>query len=598
MINLYFSRFLISFLASSGIIGIILLTKRVLKNHISILWQYNMRYLFVVILTLPVAPVRFFDFGYINNQLFGQISLNVNIATNLLLSSTGNNIISGADWLQDFTLSVNHSTHEYVCLLFMIIWLAGVLGYTIFTLIGYQKLWKIKRTSRPIENKVFEDIFEQCKAELGIKHHLTFCKSHLIQSPTATGLLNTYIILPSKFMGQISERDIKYVILHELNHYKNKDLLFNYVMCFLQILYWFNPLVYMTFKEMRTDREIACDACVLKTLDKGNFINYGMTIINFAEKLSQPISLVLAADMVGSKNQITKRIEKIATFTQDSRRLKIKSVSIFAIVGLLILTQIPVISVLALDGGKYNFVEDGNTSYEDLSIYFDGFEGSFVLYDLQEDSYSIYNKDKSLARVSPNSTYKIYSALIGLELNVIQEANSTIKWDGTKYPFEPWNKDHNLYSAMQNSANWYFHNTDKQSGLKNLQKYFKDIGYGNYDLSGGISGYWMESSLLISPVEQVQILKDFYLDELGFKTENVDTVKNTLKLSEKDGVSLSGKTGTGTVNGKGVNGWFIGYVEKNGHTFIFATNIQGKDGASGSLAAQITLTILNDKNIY
>ncbi len=39
-------------------------------------------------------------------------------------------------------------------------------------------------------------------------------------------------------------------------------------MCFLQILYWFNPLVWYAFKEMRIDREIACDISVLKSLIK------------------------------------------------------------------------------------------------------------------------------------------------------------------------------------------------------------------------------------------------------------------------------------------------------------------------------------------
>ncbi len=557
-----------------------------------------MRYLFVFILTLPFAPVRYLDFGDLYSQIFGNIGPIGNSATSLLSPNRVSNMISGAQWLQDFSLSVNRSTPEYLCLIFMGIWLVGVLVYTVITFLGYQKVRHIIRTSSPIENKAFEHIFEQCKTEIEITRRLTFCKSHLIQSPMATGLLSTYIILPSKLMGQISESHIRYVILHELNHYKNKDLIFNYVMCFLQILYWFNPLVYMTFKEMRNDREIACDAAVLKGLDKGNFIDYGMTIIDFAGKLSQPISLVLAADMVGSKKQITKRIEKIATFTKDSPGLKVKSVSIFIIAGLLILTQIPVISVLAFEGGKYNFVENGNTSYEDLSSYFDGFEGSFVLYDLEEDSYSIFNKEKSVARVSPNSTYKIYSALIGLELNAIQDGNSTLTWNGTNYPFESWNQDHNLYSAMQNSANWYFQNIDKLSGLTNLYNYLKAIGYGNYDLTGGIADFWNESSLKISPVEQVRLLKDFYLDELNFKQENINTVKAVLKLSVKEGVVLSGKTGTGSVNGKVVNGWFIGYVEKAGHTFIFATNIQGMDGASGSVAAQITLSILGDKNIY
>ena len=117
-------------------------------------------------------------------------------------------------------------------------------------------------------------------------------------------------------------------------------------------------------------------------------------------------------------------------------------------------------------------------------------------------------------------------------------------------------------------------------------------------LTGGITEYWMESSLRISPVEQVQLLKDFYLGKMSFKPEHVALVKEALQLEQKDRVTLSGKTGTGMINNKKVNGWFIGYVENKGKTFIFATNVQDENNASGSMATQITLDILAAKDIY
>ena len=155
-----------------------------------------------------------------------------------------------------------------------------------------------------------------------------------------------------------------------------------------------------------------------------------------------------------------------------------------------------------------------------------------------------------------------------------------------------------MESAVKNSVNWYFQDIDKQIGKEKLQSYYKKMAYGNYNLAGRVSDYWLESSLEISPVEQVQMLKDFYTNSMIFKKENIHTVKNALKLSEKNGAVLSGKTGTGAVNGKNINGWFIGYVEKGGKTFIFAANIQNEDNAKGSTAANITLSILNDKDIY
>ncbi len=598
MADLFFIRFLISSLISSALIVAILLIKKVFHKHISVKWQYNLCLLFLAMLIIPFIPSQFFNFGGLYNWAFNQIHFNGSItATTNTLNTGANNLLYSESWLQDFTMSVSRSTPQYFNIILIGIWGIGMFIYLIVTVLCNRDIKKIKQSVQPIDNNEIVAIFEKCKTELNISRTLILGESALVDTPMAVGFFKTFIILPTRAMKQLSKDDVYYIVLHELHHYKNKDILINYAMCFFQILYWFNPLVYLAFKEMRTDREIACDASVLNALDKSSYINYGMTIINFAERLSQSSRLTVATEMGGSEKQIKKRIEKIASFTIESSKMKIKSIGIFVLVGLLIFSQAPAISAWAYENTQYNFQET-QVAYEDLSSYFDNFEGSFVLYNMQTDEYSIYNKDRSITRVSPDSTYKIYSSLIALETGVVQENSSERNWDGTNYPYDAWNHKQDLSSAMKGSVSWYFQNLDKSVGQRELQNYFDRMGYGNHNISGGISDYWMESSLLISPVEQVQLLKDFYTNDTIFSSENVDAVKKIIKLSEKNGAILSGKTGTGTVNGKGINGWFIGYVEKDGHTYIFATNIQDKRSVSGSIAAKITLSILSDKNIY
>ncbi|MBM7587311.1 beta-lactamase class D [Bacillus pakistanensis] len=117
-------------------------------------------------------------------------------------------------------------------------------------------------------------------------------------------------------------------------------------------------------------------------------------------------------------------------------------------------------------------------------------------------------------------------------------------------------------------------------------------------MSGGIEDYWLESSLKISPIEQVQTLKDFYTNQFGFDEKNVQLIKDAIKLETKDHSTLYGKTATGTVNGKNVNGWFMGYVETKNNTYFFATNIENNHHANGIIATDITKSILEDKGIY
>ena len=109
----------------------------------------------------------------------------------------------------------------------------------------------------------------------------------------------------------------------------------------------------------------------------------------------------------------------------------------------------------------------------------------------------------------------------------------------------------------------------------------------------------MSSKLKISPIEQVKLLSELVENKYDFKDSNIDAIKEALLIDRQADGELYGKTGTGAINGKDVNGWFIGFVTKSDRTYYFAANIQNKNGqATGSMAAEIAIRILHDKNIY
>ena len=79
---------------------------------------------------------------------------------------------------------------------------------------------------------------------------------------------------------------------------------------------------------------------------------------------------------------------------------------------------------------------------------------------------------------------------------------------------------------------------------------------------------------------------------------NLQAVKNSILLSSVNDKKLYGKTGTGRIDDKDVNGWFVGYIETTNNTCFFATNISANSDATGNSAAQITMSILSDMNIW
>lgn len=219
--------------------------------------------------------------------------------------------------------------------------------------------------------------------------------------------------------------------------------------------------------------------------------------------------------------------------------------------------------------------------------------GCFELLDCETGKYVFrYNPEQCAKRLPPQSTFKIFNSLAGLDCGVLKDANHKMKWDGRKYQMEPWNHDQTLASAMSNSVVWYYQKVAQDIGEERMKKYIQSAHYGNDDISGGITQFWLNNSLKISADEQVDFIRRFYAGDLPFSKRSIDIVKEITELKTTPKGELHGKTGSQGQGDKLVMGWFIGYVVHEGHPYAFATNIEGTDRTWGRKAREITENIL------
>ena len=591
-------RFLLCNVFISGIVGILLIAKWVFRNNLSSRMQYNLWLLLLGLLAVPFIPFRlvslpqiFSWLSSIRNSSASHTDVGANNVMDTGLSGTTN-------WMNDFALSVNKDTPSVTGYILSGIWLAGMLAMMILVIKSSLRLRTIKKSALPLQNPEVRRLYDRCLNEMKITRNIPVYSTAFLKSPIIVGFLKPCIYLPIHLISDYHESDMRYMLLHELQHYRHKDAIANYLMNFAGVLYWFNPVVWFALREMRNDREIACDTSVLEMLDENDYENYGNTLISFIEKISLS-PFPFAASLSGNMKQITRRIINIASYEKPPFIKRLKGLTAFMLTAVLLFGLAPFISTYAADGSHYQWDSSSESiSYADLSAYFGEFEGSFVLYDLGNDAWSIHDVDHATLRVAPNSTYKIYAALFGLEEGVITPENTFIAWDGNNYPFDTWNNDQNLQSAMSNSVNWYFQTVDEQLGVSDVYSYIKEIGYGNENMSGDFSSFWMESSLKISPIEQVELLTKLQNNSFNFAPENINAIKDSICLSSSDVGTFYGKTGTGRVNGQDVNGWFVGLLETANNTYFFATNIGADTGATGSNATEITMSILSDMNIW
>ena len=595
----FITHFLLCNIVISIIIGIFLVSKWIFKNTLTSRMQYNLWYFLLVLLLTPFFPVQskqFPDlFSWLNHMITSpafQTVQNKTVNSPATPSTT-------SDWMNEFTISVNSSTPTIIRCILLCVWIAGMFVMFVLALKSSLQLRSLKRSALPLQNTTIYKLYKQCLSEMKLtRTNIPIYSTAFLKTPIITGIFKTRIYMPIHLISDHQKTDVRYILLHELQHYKHKDSLANYLMILTAILYRFNPIIWYALKEMRNDREIACDTSVLKMLDECDYEKYGNTLINFAEKISSS-PFPFAAGLGGNIKQIRRRIISIASYKNPSFHKKAIGIITFMLITAGIISFTPFISSYAAINNQYNWnYSSENITQTDLSSYFKNYEGSFVLFDSNRDSWIVYDMEHATHRISPDSTYKIYDALWGLEENIITPQNSLLMWNGKNYPFETWNSNQTLQSAMTSSVNWYFQAIDEQLASTNIRNYIQQIGYGNENVSGRLSTYWLESSLKISPVEQVKLLTKLQNNSLGFSSENINAVKDAICLSSSDAGTFYGKTGTGRVDGQDVNGWFIGYIETADNTYFFATNIGADSDATGGNATEITMSILSDMNIW
>lgn len=253
-------------------------------------------------------------------------------------------------------------------------------------------------------------------------------------------------------------------------------------------------------------------------------------------------------------------------------------------------------------------VEIADTFNEiNLNRYFDGINGCAVFYNPSNSEYKIYNRELSEKESSPCSTFKIMSSLMGLENGIINQTDSVYKWNGTEYWKSEWNKDIGFEEAFKASCVWYFREVINRLGEETVQDTLEQVQYGNCDISDwqgrlntnnnnrDLTGFWIESSLKISPMGQAAVLSRVFESNEFFSEKSISLLKKVMLVEPADGdTMIYGKTGMGVKDGKCIDAWFVGMFEQDNDTIYFAVRLDDPDNKSVSSqkAKEITLDII------
>ena len=218
------------------------------------------------------------------------------------------------------------------------LWGTGVLVFAGLLLTMQFRLSSRFRRRKPIINCEVANIFEACKDEMGIGRALPLAETPGVESPCIHGFIRPRLFLPVGFTQDFTPEEMRYIFLHELAHVKRHDIFVGWLVSGLQVLHWFNPLVWLAAHRMRLDRELACDAQALSHTRAGENERYGRTIIKLLENLSRSTWTPSLAGAVENNNHMKERIHMIATFRKTGGGLPFAAV-LFCALALATLTD-------------------------------------------------------------------------------------------------------------------------------------------------------------------------------------------------------------------------------------------------------------------
>lgn len=179
-------------------------------------------------------------------------------------------------------------------------------------------LWHIhwlRRNSEEVEAKLIGPELTQLMREL--RRPVSLRLSDQVHVPTAIGFLKPAIVLPRWFLdqGEISQEELKHVLVHELSHLRRGDDWTNLAQKFIKALLFFHPSAWWVEQQLSLEREMACDDEVLVRTSP---LNYAQCLKRVAEKSFLRRQIVLAQAVVGRVRQLSLRVTQILDVNRPS----------------------------------------------------------------------------------------------------------------------------------------------------------------------------------------------------------------------------------------------------------------------------------------
>lgn len=176
-------------------------------------------------------------------------------------------------------------------------------------LLSIRKMVRLLVASREVSDFRWTDAVLRWKSQLGIRRSVRIRGSSKSIVPFTTGVFRPVIVLPESLIESTNPADCDVIILHEVTHIARHDSAWHYLLKLLQIAYWWQPLLWLSGRQVADVRERVCDLFCVGTL--GNRERYADVLLSIVQSISRPVDLAVGLAMARVP-RISRRLDEIS----------------------------------------------------------------------------------------------------------------------------------------------------------------------------------------------------------------------------------------------------------------------------------------------
>lgn len=499
-------KIFLSMSVSGGLlIPALLLGKPWLRDKISRQWQYYIWLVVVTRLLLPFGPqvnllgktYKAVDQAITQTAPMTPRQSGISIPGEEMVPSGGleeggeradppAQVLTSAHPLQD--IGALFTDHVWL------IWLVAAMGLLIRKVTIYQGFMRyIRAGMTPVCDIERLDLLSVAAKRAGVKAPIELCVNPLISSPLLIGFFHPCIVLPG---ADIPEKDFQYIVLHELTHYKRKDMFYKWLVQVTVCMHWFNPLVRLMSREITRACEFSCDEAVLEKMGSGSAQDYGKTLLDAMAAVGKYRENLGAVTLSENKRLLKERLGAIMKFRKPSKAVKALTAAL---------------TLCVILGASFVGVYTMGSAAESAR----GTSSGAPLDTTGRPSLSL-NVSSAAVNVSPSENHKIWAE---------------------------YNPDVYGVDIDQQDSHWKVSiscKTRRNTNDETIKLYLPDVDYGSVDLSadsghlicglirsGNITGNFNMASVLLTLPEGFRGSVDVTADSGYFQLVSRDDFKNT-----------------------------------------------------------------------